>query len=107
MMGPVIGPVHVEAARQPVSTGLQLGHDTHGSEDKRTVAMMFPDYFFYVAYLIFVVAWYLLYGIPIAVMYSRAGLPWAWSLIVLIPVLGTVVAMLILINREWRPRRTG
>ena len=50
---------------------------------------------------------YVTFGIPIGIMFWRAGMNWTWSLLVLIPIFGIPIALLILVNREWQPRRSG
>jgi hypothetical protein len=40
-------------------------------------------------------------------MFRRAGMNWAWSLFVVIPVIGIPIALLILANRQWQPRRSA
>ncbi len=55
-------------------------------------------------FLGYMVGTYIAFGIPIAVMTSRAGLSWTWSLLVLIPIIGIPISLLVLINKTWQPR---
>ncbi len=51
--------------------------------------------------IVHMVGTYVLFGIPIAIMFQRSGASWAFSLFVLIPIIGLPVALLLLANRPW------
>ena len=52
--------------------------------------------------IVHMVGAYVLFGIPIAIMFSRSGASWAFSLFVLIPIIGLPIALLLLAKRPWR-----
>ena len=52
--------------------------------------------------IVHMVGTYVLFGIPIAIMFARSGASWAFSLFVLIPIIGLPIALLLLANRPWR-----
>ncbi|MEM7120113.1 MAG: hypothetical protein AAF563_02475 [Pseudomonadota bacterium] len=52
--------------------------------------------------IVHMISIYVLFGIPIAIMFARSGASWAFSLFVLLPIIGLPIALLLLANRPWR-----